>query len=353
MKRSNMKYLLEHKKELEKYIDKEPFHPPEIMIFLQNEYWAIHEAVFVLTNSWPKVNFCLGSVRSYPVDPSQVKDFFYLPCSPSEFDPRNYSKSFQGLFNELETDISSGILKAKFHPLSKGISYLITPKDVILWALLKGHQLPDNLQEALKVYLQNPYKKSLSLEWKTRNKIVAQFLLDQDPSLNVTDLIDNELMYQFGGREDNTEPTAIRKAVNELFDTKGLKGRQKNHTQKRQYTPKAIPEVMFIDRLGLARYHVPCLIIAIETLTHVVLLGYSKEIHDIPEDVIVNEFLNMNIVKLYSDKAPQLILELITNCYKRFIFDLKFWTSVSNGNWFFERKINENANFLNNSTGVD
>lgn len=303
-----------HDSEALKYYSmmEDPFCPPATDTFLHHKYWAINEAVYVLTH-WPKTGLVLGSLSPLPEEIKAYRKDFFLPRANKQFNPEN--QNVNNVFKEMKKSIDNCELEAVFCHLCKGVSYLLRPWDVIAWALLKGYFLPIDLQEALGVFQMSITKQSLPIQRKVRMKIVGQFLVPIHKT-NVTKIIEDDLMSLFGiaGESEDKELKSPRKAMNELFLTKGKRGRQPKiriERTDREYIPEAIPEVLKMDTKGRRIYHFPLFQLAMTTAVRIIIHQMDKKrLFKMPLDEMLQEFQSNEIVKLYLDESSEFVLKL-------------------------------------------
>lgn len=281
-----------------------PFTPPSLNDFLQEKYWAVHEASFVLTK-WPTNN--LFRINIGPALEQKKIDigrsFLYLQEN-LKVNPERYGKAFVDIFNQLNQAIEDRDLKFRTI-LVKGAVYFITPFDTVMWALTKGHRLPINLQEAIGILQDNsdlrlPSKTRSLLPKKVKQKIIAQFMLSQCPDLERT-FICNVIRVYLGIK--GSDLTAIRKCINELFYMPGRKGRRKkNHVDKaiEAYSPKAMDEIVKIDSEGRTYYNFLLLMEAMNLLSYFkVNIMDSDEIRASEKQEFFDRFMNDDVVALY------------------------------------------------------
>lgn len=329
-----------------------PVTPPPIKCFLNEMFWAIHEAVFVLT-AWPKDGLYLTSIIYSPGNNRQNlekdRSFIYLP-EDSRIDPKLYGREFEQVYNDLKSAVENGALESKTHRLC-GVLHFVTPCEVITWALLKGYILPKDLQEAIDI---RQDEESLKLPGKTRNilpikvkeKIVAQFFLAKDPKQSriqlynaVRDYIDGRnqtLDYMDGKEQINTlkynrgqDLTATRKNLNELYESPGRKGRRKEIKKTaNSYIPKAINEVIRKDAKGNVHYN---FLLFKEAMLQAAYFKSEtmklKRIAEITKRDFFAEFLDDDVIRLYLQEN-EYIFQIIIKCIEWAWSDLSLFKEL-------------------------
>ncbi len=327
---------------------REPFVPPDAHAFLDKGLWAINEAVHMIVG-WPKENLILSTITPLPENIKSVRSFYYLPEVAGVYYPESIKKIYFEVFNDLKKSIEEEALAAIYHHLDSGIFYLLRPQDVMLWALLKGYILPNDVQEALNIRQMKDSKSTKALEKKVRVKVSAQYLLSKNPDLNVTQICKDPLLisaqtagltggsngyhsdyHRMAAEKKRVEKASrvsstVREAVDELFATKGRPGRWSklvNDNPKRAYIPFPIPEVMHQECDGILRYHFPLLKIAIEALVYAkkdavfdVLFIKVRDGYTFEE--LSQEFIDDAAFQIYLYQPPEIVLQLAKNAIYR------------------------------------
>lgn len=308
-----------------------PFTPPPIEEFLLEEYWAMHEAAFVLTE-WPEHNLFLSSLSYYHTDQNVTqkmesnlfRSFMYLPID-QKIDPKVYGEKFEDVYCDLKEAIENGSLSFKTQ-INEGIVFLVSPCEVITWALLKGYILPDELQKAVGIsqdltILGLAAKTRNALPIKVRQKIAAQFFLAKEPAQSRKQLCQNVLKSipeegRFFKVNEKRDLTVVRNNINELFEKPGKRGRrtEKNHCIE-PYTKKAIEEVVKKDSSGKLFYNVPLFKVAMETAVNLKIGAIErKRMIGFNWDAFLKEFLGDEVVNLYLPENEYLI-KIMMACF--------------------------------------
>jgi hypothetical protein len=296
------------------------FSRPSTEEFLKEEYWAINEAAYELT-TWPQ-KLCLSlpmqtvdiskktSLQTVSENLKLERSLFYF--SEDDLSHEKMETPFQIVFEKIKKAIENQKLPAEYVPLNEGTQFLVKPTHVVLWALLEGLILPDNLQIALGIGQLGTSDLNNTLIRRVKIKVFGQILLQEKPELksNVTELCKETLKRM--GELPNRDLTAIRGVLNELFDSKGEKGRRSILNEKknsRKYFPEAIPEVLQRDVTGRMYYNLPLL-----KLVLAILLDERKASVEpkISFEQILEQFMKDDIVSLYIDQTSEIILKLIS-----------------------------------------
>ena len=137
-----------HDKVKRKYLGEveEPFVPPSMPAFFKKKHWAIHEAAFELAVAWPEYGLYECAISTLPKEKKGERPFFYLPSCKDEFNPEIYGKRFLDIFEGLKRSIENGELAAIFRPICTNVAYLISPSDVVRWAIANEIHLSPALQ---------------------------------------------------------------------------------------------------------------------------------------------------------------------------------------------------------------
>lgn len=293
-----------------------PFTPPNMCSFLKEKHWVISEAVHALVG-WPKENLFTAPLSLSPEGITPQRSF-HLPCLDSPFDSSVFGERFHDVFLEMKKSIEKGELRATFGYFNDVVTYLLSPEEVILWALDKGFVISQDLQRASNVYQFGDQKTTDSIKTKVQRKLVAQFILARTPSLNMTDMLKDDLMKRLGSLDKTADKEfkVIKRAINELYTTPGIAGRPTNspeNKKKRVYLPIPIPEVMHRDSDGIVYYHFPNLRSGIDALARAVIGDHPSSEMSIEE--LFLEFLKDSVVKLYLPDPSELIVKFIRNIH--------------------------------------
>lgn len=277
---------------------------PDIGSFIKHRYWGIHEAAFLLT-AWPKKGLYECDYLQLAEDVKNDRPFFYLPTS-LELDLKMYGKAFETMFMEIKDAIEYFHLIGHHQYLCCGVTYLVSPQDVVVWALMKEKIIPSELQEAFEIY-QSIEKPRKQLREKVKNKIKGQFYFSRNP----TDPIDLACKEINGNEKDIT---AIRNHLNELFDSKGKPGRRPLNSVKssRSYVHKAIPEILTKEHLGKQKYQFTLLKEAMTTAVFEKMkLMDKKELCEMTKERFFDEFRLDVVVELYLRDASEILVNFV------------------------------------------
>jgi len=289
---------------------------------LSFEFWELHEAAYILS-SWPN-NIILSGI---PLPTSKQINRTFLYTTNGRLNKKNLPLKTQKLLFQLKKSVEDGELFAFSRNLllyrfyGRNVSYILRSNEVVLWALLKGLFLPLDLQKAIKIY-QIKASRNKDLTNKVKNQTTGQYLISKNPHLNVSKMCEHEWFLLFGTAKESKdfEKRAIRRALNELFDSKGQKGRPStNSPQKkgRKYKQKALTDIRREDADGL-KYNIQLLQIAIAAATKInIHFMELNKLSRMTENDFVNHILSDDVINLYLDKAPSSIINLI----KKFILN--------------------------------
>jgi len=302
----------------------EPFTPPSLTVFLKHKYWGIHEAAFVLTN-WPNKDLFECYITPLSEDVKEDRSFFYMLPHDRSFDPYMFGKEYQRVFCDIKTSIENKTLPARFEYLFDGVSYLVSPQDLIVWALLRGRVLPEILQKELRIY-QIKKKSTKPLQKNVKKKILAQFCLSKNQAMSMEELC-REVKYL--DDSENSDYTASRRVINELFDSQGVRGRPSIGEKKpRKYTPKPILEVVEFSSDGLIHYQFPLLKDAMLLAAQIKLQIISEDQPlKITKEEFLDKFMNDDVVNLYIKNAPELIVNLVRRFGEQALIDYESFQS--------------------------
>jgi|LakMenE18May11ns_1017448.scaffolds.fasta_scaffold9937921_2 hypothetical protein len=192
---------MKNKKASFRFVEHEPSMLPQINQFIENRWWTILEAAFVLSG-FPEYGISMAFITpnyDFPSDILEDRPFFYLP-SHFHFNPENYSKSFQIIFRELNKDIHNKKIPSREFFVDEGIHNLVKPCEVILWAInknWKNYNLPSDLQNALSIK-QNKQRQTSPWLDKVKGMIVAQYCKLDNPNMTQDEIINSALMKNYG-----------------------------------------------------------------------------------------------------------------------------------------------------------
>lgn len=324
---------------------------PSIEEMLNYEVLTIFEATSLITR-WPDyINkyYCddIAKIKNIP------RSFFYHSAPPKEhydpllwyFDLTTMGLDFFNTYKAIKESIDVGELsfRAEYlgmdeecgHVFQEGISYSLSPNHVIRWALLKGINLPEYIQEILslrlmKVAVEKSTKKvKQATQNKVKNKIIGQLLKNYFPGESETFYCEHDWMKLYGTADKSVDPElrTIRNDLNELNDIKRKPGnRSQESREKEQYQPKPIKEIMCKDSSGKWCYHIPFLGFAMKTAANLLLGKFLEESlptmeldqSEIGLKQFLDDFMKNEVVSLYTEGAPPIILE--------FVHSFAYWT---------------------------
>lgn len=304
----------EKRKRNHKSLDNAP-----MRLSLKQRYWAIHEAACELTG-WPDLG--LFEFSGLKIDPDVREDrcFFYMPIS-GQIDFKHFGMAFEEMFVAIKTAIENYYLKGRFQHLCCGSSFLVSPWDVLVWALRNGLRIREGVQEVLKIH-QNTKKPKDTIRRKIQDLTKAQGLIMQD-NLYRVDPICKQI------RDNGRDTSALRKHVNaELFDKPGKSGRPSNNPNTkntvRQYLHKALKDVCEMQTDGIIKYQ----FILLEDIT--VMLAYEiisiidlESIRNMDVDIVLEKFGCDPIAKLYLKGAPEIVFHFICQIVEELFFDVQ------------------------------
>ena len=299
--------LKKHEKAKRKYWGEveELFIPPSMPAFFKRKYWAIHEAAFELSVAWPEYGLCECAITTLPKEMKNERPFFYLPSCKDEFNPEIYGKRFLDIFKGLKRSIENGELAAIFQPICTNVAYLISPSDVVKWAIANEIHLPSALQEATGVYQVSDVEVTKALKEKVRCKILGQYLVMTGRKGSNVSLLCS-LVKKIPGIGPMGLST-IRRALNELFMEPGKKGKC-----RRPFDEKPLPEIIQ-NKDGVNRYHIPLLLEAMSSLfVHIVSKKGRERVSRMSPEQVFEDFSNRKFVQLYLGDAPQQVLDHIS-----------------------------------------
>lgn len=300
---------------------------PSISSYLQLEWWELHEAAYILSR-WPPCIHAFGV-------PSSIIQVVKRGCiygwgGPGKFNPKILGHQFKTILSGLRKAIENGELtevKGAYVPgSSSGTLSFVRNWETVTWALLQGCILPEDLSNELGVFQINEIRKVKNCHNKIKNQIVAQFLREHDKTLNVTAICNHDLMKRYGTWKISTgERKAIKRAVSELYDSKGTPGApsKKRDKDTRPYTLKPIRQICELDENGVARYCFPLLMTAILTAVDVKidLIGLD-ELNEMTEQEFMLRFFEDPVIKLYMQgltiNARKIVIYLIMERLRSF-----------------------------------
>ena len=291
---------------------------------LSYNFWELHEAAFMLT-TWPK-NICLSGIP-LPSSDQINRTFLYVP--EGRLNKKILPISTQKLLYKLKEAVEKGELFAISRNLllnrfyGRNVSYILRSQELILWALLKGFFLPLEMQKAIEI----PQIKSSSnknLINKIKNQTVGQYLFKHNLHLNISNSCNHEWMQLFGTAKisKDSEKKAIRRAINELFNSKGKAGRPAEISLKKDNLKcliKVLPDVIQKDENGSIKYNIQLLQAVIITASkiNIHLLGLNN-LSEMTENDFINYLLKDDIINLYLQNASNSIKKIIN----KFILDI-------------------------------
>ncbi|MCE5317473.1 MAG: hypothetical protein LLG04_08975 [Parachlamydia sp.] len=300
--------------------------PPSVDEMLKYDLWEMHEAIFMLT-CWPE-NVGTCSCKETMRGKNIGRQHFYQPCPPPEdrnpsewrFNPKKMGRDYQKIYSEVKKAIKTAALPAMGEPLyigdvyGEGISYLISPTDLIRWALLiankqKGFQLPDNLQIAFGVH-QMRGRPQKAPESYLKNQIAAQFAKIDDPGFNANQLCEHPLMRIFGIGSVSSKRRAINKVL-----AKGKRGRLSSNDVNKDIRPflnRPVSEVVQKGSDGIVRYHLPSLSLSMKTAARILILKIGEpSLSKMTMAQFLKKFIKHKVVSLHLEGASETVLELV------------------------------------------
>lgn len=285
---------------------------PSSEMFLKMRLWSVQEACLIFTES-PKHSFGPVSISGL----EKERDVFYHP--KGKFNPASFGKNFQLVYSAMISSVVNGELPARSQCIKHEVFHFVKPIDAIDWALRSGLRLP----KAILGYLHIKQKVCANkyLLRKVIGKIVAQFLLNDNPKMNVSELIQamkeertiGELNYQ------DSRSYALRRSINELFEEKGKPGRQSRIEARtmRKYTPAPISEIVKFVKGG-SYYDFQLLDEAMRAIAMVISQRFEATwLFQITSDEFVERILSNDVVKMHLEKAPVFVKEFIIRIFDR------------------------------------
>lgn len=331
---------------------------PSIDKMLSYEVLTVFEATCLITQ-WPDYIFKYNCM-----DISKEKDiprtFFYEPAPPPEhrmplewrFRLKNMGTDFLNTYKAMKRSITSGelLFRAEYlgmddehdNEYEEGISYLVSPKKVIWWALLRGINISKEVQNAINVYLmKGNFEKSN--QNKVKIKIIGQFLHKYFPGERISFYSKHDWLKEYvsPNASEKNKYRGIREALNELRepDPNLKQGNRSDEDIKNEpYHPKAIEEVVQIDSSGIRCYNIPLLKLVMETAANL-LLGklleesLQKKRVDQSEKGLsqfLKNFMKHKVVSLYTQEASLWILD--------FIYMFAYWAVAD---FFYQKKMRD------------
>lgn len=302
---------------------------PSMKLSFKQKYWAIHEAASELTCGLNKGFFKLSNERLFELtgvkienDIKKDRPFFYTPISGG-IDFEIFGKPFQEMFLSIKNAIENYKLKGKFQHLCCGSSYLVSPWEVVVWALRNGLRIREGVQEVLKIH-QDTTRPKDTFRKKIREVTKAQNLIIQDKFYRV-----DPVCKQIKGWGKDT--SSLRKYINkELFDEPGKPGRAPNNPDSdaknntRHYLHKALKDVCKVEADGVMTYQFILLEEAVTTIACEILTSIDREtMRKMDVDSVLEKFGLDPIAKLYLKGAPEIIFYFVCQVVEELFFYFK------------------------------
>jgi hypothetical protein len=232
---------------------------PKTEYLLNYPLWEVHEAAYILADSWPDNLVFYG----IPSPEAEVIGGRGLYAPNGSFNLKSMDAGFKRIFKRLIIAVENGEIPSLYKLLfinpdiyGSRMSYVLRPKDVITWALVEGFNLPKSLSEPLGIYQIKCKEPSKNIHNSVRIRIVSQYVLSENCKFNVEDICAYQgWMKKFGS--STLSARTIRRAIDMLFDSEGKPGRQPDIAIRegaRTYIPKPMPDVFQIDASGRACY---------------------------------------------------------------------------------------------------
>jgi hypothetical protein len=324
---------------------------PSINEMLDYEVLDLREAAFILTGLWPKyLTKCFFGLRAKkrqtsrsfiyteacPPNISHSIDFRVVQSLGWQFNPNELGPFFLYTYRALKDAVDCGKIPARMEHLgfspTDQVCILVPTNDVIRWALEAGINVQEELLKTKEVYLQDRTHNEKIMK-NVVIKIKYQFLRHYFPGERGTFYYKHELLGGSGiiGRDAAKDKyQVIRKVINELRDPNRSRCKGNRSTEKikkESYYPKAINEVVYTDSSGIQRYHIPLLRVAIEaavSIFHSMYFAYDPPIvirgpASMDPTVFLHDFMQNEIVTLYTKNAPPIILEFVKDFAERVV----------------------------------
>lgn len=211
--------------------------------------------------------------------------------------------------------IESGGLEAQFGYYNNITTYLICPRNVILWALHKEILLPKNLQRVANFYLMDDQTATKCQKIKVRKKIIAQYHLNTKPRINQSEIVRYILKLESNPPKKISKDLlkATTRAVSELFKSPGQPGRPPksiNERPQREHITTPLPEIVLRNEAGINYFHIPYLKIALTTAIQEKIQSLGDEkLRKMSLSHFFSEILEDSTVKLYLEEASDIAME--------------------------------------------
>lgn len=261
--------------------------PPSDEEILSWELMGTHEAAFWITD-WPR-----------------EKEEPYYPDPTQTFKKWKYGVKFEAALRDIEKAIEEGKLYAKTSRAVKGVVLYVKPEDVLVWALRKGHLLPERLQKALKLYqfTEEPRNKNI-----LKAMIIFQLIFVENPEFDRLDqFLDHPLVKEILGDHytDQNEQKALKRHLEAAIGFKASRG---ENTSKQPLFLKEISHIIRKEK-GRTLYNVPALAILIHIVCRIIIL--SKKADNIGIQNLFKEVMRNPIVELHMKDAPEMLLKVL------------------------------------------
>lgn len=286
---------------------------PDISIMLDRTVWEWNEAAFTLTSSWPENIIALAlPISTFRQDKGNV-----IYTIKGKLNKKSINGDTKNLLSAMEKSKSIGELKT----WQCGSYVLVQPVDIINWALIKGFNLSIEMQNLIGIHqIDSPLRKTLCDQ--IRNQTVAQYLLLDNPKISVGELIKHPWMRRYGtAKPPSHENKSVRLDLDKLFDSPGKPGRPRSNSLRedsRNYTFKAIPEVMQISSESMPQHHIPFLKEVIVIAVRINIEKIGERLLKMFECEFLCEFLHDKIFLLYAKGSKNLVNLMFRFCLEEF-----------------------------------
>lgn len=287
--------------------------------WLSFDWWEVNEAAFILT-AWPENMIAIGVAETIRIQFD--RGVIYAPGE--RLLKKTLNQNTSEVLLQMRKSIENGELNAHSRNLflgksyGKNVSYLVRSHDLILWFLLRGFILPNQLQHALGTHQLKNIQFSEDLHKTVKNVIAVQYLLIQNPALIKNDLINKKKPYldwikRFGtaNESNDKEFKAVLRDLDELFPKNKKLGRPLKN-QAKFNIPQVISNVMQKSAEGIIHYYFPLLKTCMETATKIKIEIIGREqLFKMTEQEFIDELFKDEIVGLYLEGASVNVLNMV------------------------------------------
>lgn len=276
---------------------------PSLNSMISFDWWEVHEAAFILTK-WPK-NIVFGGTP-WQVNEQLNRGGIYI--LNERLNKKTLFEKTKTVLSELIKSIENGELEGLprklglYRAYGKNVSYFVNSYEVIVWALMKGFTVPEELQRRLNIHQSiTPLRKNS--QDRIKNQTVWQYIFHQkQTSGSVRNISKNHpwlTRYGTSGLSNDENCRAIQRARKELLDENGC------------YIPKAIPDIMIKNEKGMPVYHFCLLKTFIETATNIIQEILDQELYTKTEESFLERVLNDEVIGLYMEGASIFVINLV------------------------------------------